>query len=74
MATTNLATTTDPYGDNSFQTLWTTLAQLNNAQNLKPLFSSNVIKLYFTKYFKLKTLRITSLEIYPSTLMTASKL
>jgi hypothetical protein len=36
MAPTNMAaTTTDPYGYNCFLTLWTTLAQLNNAQNLK---------------------------------------
>jgi hypothetical protein len=54
MAPTNMAaaaaTTTDPYGYNRFLTLWTTLAQLNNAQNLNQR-SSNIIETYFTKYF-----------------------
>jgi hypothetical protein len=36
-----------------------------HAQKFKPLSSSNIIKTYFTKYFKLKVQRISCVKIYP---------
>jgi hypothetical protein len=68
MAPTNMAaTTTDPYGYNGyncFLTLWTTLAQLNNAQNLNPRYS-NIIKHTLPNILIKKMLRISCVEIYP---------